>query len=61
MALGFRVYDVDSGRHAERLKQIYTLGRKNPPLAAISSITTAYNDTPERAEIVDVTANDAAE
>jgi hypothetical protein len=52
---------VDSGRHAERLKQIHTLGRKNPPLAAISSTTTTYNDTPERAEIVEVTANDTAE
>jgi hypothetical protein len=52
---------VDSGRHAERPKHIHTLGRKNPPLAAISSTTTAYNDTPERAEIVEVTANDTAE
>ena len=55
-----RQHDVDSGRHAERLKQIPTLGRKNPPLDC-STITTAYNDTPERAEIVDVTANDTAE
>ena len=55
-----RQHDVDSGRHAERLKQIHTLGRKNPPLDC-STITTAYNDTPERAEIVDVTANDTAE
>jgi hypothetical protein len=56
-----RQHDVDSGRHAERPKQIHTLGRKNPPLAAISSTTTAYKDTPERAEIVEVTANDTAE
>ena len=55
-----RQHDVDSGRHAERLKQIPTLGRKNPPLDC-STITTAYNDTPERAEIVDVTANDTTE
>jgi hypothetical protein len=38
----------------------FTLGRKNPPLDC-STITTTYNDTPERAEIVDVTANDTAE
>jgi predicted XRE-type DNA-binding protein len=53
--------NTTADEHAERLKQIITLGRKNPHFAPSPSTTTEYNDTPERAKIVEVTANDTAE